>query len=288
MWKPTPRIGALIVLSGILALGSVACSSNDSANLSSEATNAAPASPSRKPAASPSAKLTASPFAKPTASPKAQKQETTSPQEDTYQQAIDVATGAITISKSAVSRNDWALVASRWQQAINLLKAVPASSSQHPTAQAKVAQYQRFLADAKQKATPLPKKPQQGDVTPQFFAIPIKGRVNGIPLVEITFHGTRKFEMLFDTGATGTLITLAMAQTLELQPVGITKGVVADGAVVELPLAFVNSIEADGRLKRKVPVAIAPAAMPVGLLGNDFFEGYDISIKENIIEFQRR
>jgi hypothetical protein len=26
----------------------------------------------------------------------------------------------------------------------------------------------------------------------------------------------------------------------------------------------------------------------MGLLGQDFFEGYDISIKENLIEFRRR
>jgi aspartyl protease family protein len=71
--------------------------------------------------------------------------------------------------------------------------------------------------------------------------------------------------MLFDTGATGTLITLSMANTLRLKPVGVTKSVVADGAVVALAVAFVKSMEIDGRLKRKLPVAIAPAAMPIGL-----------------------
>jgi aspartyl protease family protein len=93
--------------------------------------------------------------------------------------------------------------------------------------------------------------------------------------------------MLFDTGATGTLITLSMANTLRLKPVGVTKSVVADGAVVALAVAFVKSMEIDGRLKRKLPVAIAPAAMPIGLLGQDFLEGYDIAIKKDAIEFRR-
>lgn len=94
--------------------------------------------------------------------------------------------------------------------------------------------------------------------------------------------------MLFDTGATSTLITTAMAKTLKLKPVGLTPKGVADGAVVLLPYAFVQPIETDGRLKRKQEVAIAPPAMPIGLLGQDFFQGYDIAIKENIIEFRKR
>jgi aspartyl protease family protein len=72
-----------------------------------------------------------------------------------------------------------------------------------------------------------------------------------------------------------------------LKPVGVTKSVVADGAVVALAVAFVKSMEIDGRLKRKLPVAIAPAAMPIGLLGQDFLEGYDIAIKKDAIEFRR-
>jgi aspartyl protease family protein len=47
-------------------------------------------------------------------------------------------------------------------------------------------------------------------------------------------------------------------------------------------------MEADGRLKRNITVAVAPPAMPIGLLGQDFYEGYDISIKADVIEFRRR
>lgn len=276
MCKPSLRTSTLFFLSGILALGSAACSSNNFAIFSGESTNAAPAAPSIRPGTSPSPE-------KPILAAVLEKTPTT----DAYKQAIDAGTGAITISKSAVSREDWSLVASQWQQVINWLKAVPASSSQHSTAQTRVRQYQRFLADAKVKATPPPKKTQLGDIKPLFFSVPIKGRNGGTPIVEVTFDGTRKFDMLFDTGATGTLITLSMANSLRLKPVGVTKSAVADGAVVALAVAFVKSMEIDGRLKRKLPVAIAPAAMPIGLLGQDFLEGYDIAIKKDVIEFRR-
>lgn len=176
----------------------------------------------------------------------------------------------------------------QWQQAIRLIQAVPKSSTNHSDAQKKLAQYQSFLADARERATPPPSKNTPGDINPQFFSVPIKARSGGTPVVEVVFDGTQKFDMIFDTGASSTLITEPMARTLKLKPVGFTAKGVADGAVVVLPYAFVKSMETDGRLKRKPEVAIAPPAMPIGLLGQDFFEGYDILIKENIIEFRRR
>lgn len=207
---------------------------------------------------------------------------------DAYDRAIDAATGAITISKSAVSRDDWKLVANHWQQAITLLKQVPASSSQHAVAVKKLPQYQRFMAEANEKATPAVKKNAVGDINPQFFSIPIKGRSNGTPIVEVTFNGTRKFDMLFDTGATVTLITRAIAESLRLQPQGLTKVTVADGANVVVYKTTLKTLEADGRTKRNMSVVVAPAAMTVGLLGQDFYEGYDIAIKEDVIELHRR
>ncbi|HEY9606012.1 MAG TPA: retropepsin-like aspartic protease [Allocoleopsis sp.] len=330
MLRLSPRTGTLIALSGILALSSVACSSNDAANPSTPAAATSSASSSSSPNASPAAKSAASPShkktvapaaqsaAKPAASPSTQqatsptakaavsssaktaspaKQQATAPNNtatttpisasEAYAKAIDIATGAVTISQSAVSREDWSLAASHWQQAIQLLKLVPASSSQHALAQQKLSQYQRFLAEAKQKATPPPKKTTQGDVSPQFFSTPIKGRNGGTPIIEVSFDGKKKYDMLFDTGATSTLITLAMAYELNLKPVGVSKSVVADGSVVALPIAYVKSVEIDSRLKRKMLVSIAPASMPIGLLGQDFFEGYEVTIKQNVIEFHR-
>jgi len=296
MWKPYLRTGTLIVLSGILALGSFACGSDTAENSSPESPAATPVPASPSPAESPSPKPTASPGNKATKTTKTQANKSLTAKEPekpltksvNYERALDIATGAMSISKSAVSRDDWNLVASQWQQAISWMKAVPASSSQHATAQKKLSEYQGLLADAKLRATPPPKKTTQGDINPQFFTVPILGRAGGTPIVEVTFNGTRKFEMLFDTGATSTLITLPMAQALRLKAVGLKVVTVADGARVVIPFASVKSMESDGRLKRNILVGVAPPAMPIGLLGQDFFEGYDILIKENVIEFRRR
>jgi predicted aspartyl protease len=279
MWKPFPKTATWIVISGTLVLGSLACS-NGTPNTSSS------------PQASPVVKsqVTPSPVAqrprKPVASPPENKPPVQADQN--YERAVDIATGAVTITKSAVSREDWTLAANQWQQAIKLLKAVPVKSANHAKAQKKLALYQNFLADAQERSTPAPKTTALGDTSPQFFSVPIKGRSGGTPIIEVFFDGTQKFDMLFDTGANSTLITLAMAKALRLKPVGVTVKQVADGAAVALPFAFLKSIEIDGRLKRKLEVAIAPPAMPIGLLGQDFFDGYDIMIKENVIEFRRR
>jgi predicted aspartyl protease len=296
MWKPYLRTGTLIVLSGILALGSFACGSDTAENSSPESPVATPVPASPSPAESPSPKPTASPGNKATKTTKTQANKSLTAKEPekpltksaNYERAIDIAMGASNISKSAVSRDDWNLVASQWQQAISWMKAVPASSSQHATAQKKVSEYQGFLADAKLRATPPPKKTTQGDISPQFFTVPILGQRGGTPIVEVTFNGTRKFEMLFDTGATGTLITLPMAQALRLKAVGLDQVTVADGATVIVPVALLKSLEVDGRLKRDMRVWVSPGVREMGLLGQDFFEGYDISIKENVIEFRRR
>ena len=267
----------LIALFSTLALVNItACSNTTAANVLNEKANLVP----------PSA---AEPPVKP-------KQSTTSLQEqkpqvsntvNSYQKATDIAAGAITISKSAVSREDWSLVASRWQDAVKLLKTVPSSSRQYKTAQKKLTEYQDYLANAKLRAAPLPKKSCSRDTNPQFFSIPIKGRAGGTPIVEVAFND-RTFDMLFDTGATHTLVTRSIAATLSLPIIGTSRMTIANGSTVTLPIALVKSQGVDGRVRVKVPVAVAPPAMPIGLLGQDFSKGYDVAIKEDAIEFRRR
>ncbi len=288
MWKHSTKTGTLLLLSGLLALSNVGCSSDSSENSpSSSSTPSAKASVSSS--ASPSARL--SPVLKPKLSrpPKvaASPTEKAADNSGAYDRAIDLAAGASTISKSAVSRDDWKLVANSWQQAINLLKQVPASSPQHAIAQKKLPQYQRFLGEAKEKAAPPIKKITQGDINPQFFSIPIKGRRGGTPIIDVMFNGSRTFEMLFDTGANVTLIPQQIAYSLQLKPQGATRVTVADGADIIVSKTIIKSLEIDGRIRRNMPVVVAPPAMEEGLLGQDFYEGYDVSIKENIIEFRK-
>ncbi|HAA27441.1 MAG TPA: hypothetical protein DCE56_06840 [Cyanobacteria bacterium UBA8553] len=94
--------------------------------------------------------------------------------------------------------------------------------------------------------------------------------------------------MMFDTGASSTLITRSMAIKMRLIPAGFTQGTIADGSVATFAIAFVKSQSIAGRIKRYMEVAVAPPAMDMGLLGQDFFEGYNYTIRENAIEFHRQ
>jgi predicted aspartyl protease len=208
---------------------------------------------------------------------------------DPYNEAINIASSAIEFSKTALVREDWLMIARRWQQAVDYLKAVPPSHPQYATAQTKIPQYQRFSQDASNKANPQQKAVtnDSGDVSPDFFIVPIKERIHGIPLVEVKINDNRTFDMLFDTGASRTLLSGVVASTLSLQQVDSSYARIADGSVVKLPVVAVKSLEVDGRIQRNFKASVAPN-MDVGLLGQDFFEGYDFTIKENAIEFRRR
>ncbi|MDZ8055907.1 MAG: ankyrin repeat domain-containing protein [Aulosira sp. ZfuVER01] len=70
-----------------------------------------------------------------------------------FQDALDVAAGATSISKSSVSKDDWNLVYSKWQEAINLMRTIPNNSDNYAIAQQKIAEYSKNLSYAKQQAT---------------------------------------------------------------------------------------------------------------------------------------
>ena len=122
--------------SAILLALTTACSSTEQ----SQETPAVSPSPKLKTkVASPKATKVASPNSSPT------------PQPERFQDALDSAMGAATIAQSAESKEDWSLVISRWQTAINLLKTVPKSSTNYAQAQKKISEYQRNMAYAQQQ-----------------------------------------------------------------------------------------------------------------------------------------
>nr|WP_242025758.1 retropepsin-like aspartic protease [Leptolyngbya sp. FACHB-36] len=120
-----------------------------------------------------------------------------------------------------------------------------------------------------------------------MFSARIKRRMNGIPVIDVTFNGSRKFEMIVDTGASGTLITRSMAKALQVPVIGRVRSTIADGSTVIFPVGRVKSLSIDGATIRDVDVAIAEQ-MDVGLLGHDFFNSYDVKIKQHVVEFYRR
>ncbi|HBQ98276.1 MULTISPECIES: retropepsin-like aspartic protease [unclassified Roseofilum] len=129
--------------------------------------------------------------------------------------------------------------------------------------------------------------PRSRPATPGVFQARIKRRLGGIPVIEVTFNDRHSFEMIVDTGASGTLITQEMAQKLQIEPVDSVTSTIADGSRVTFPLGYVKSIAVHGAVVRDIPVAIAPR-MAIGLLGHDFFGNYDVQIKQNVVEFRPR
>ncbi len=126
-----------------------------------------------------------------------------------------------------------------------------------------------------------------GSVANGVVQVPIKRRSGMTPVIEVTFNGVKTYEMILDTGASGTLITSAMAKELQIQPEGLVKAQIADGSSVEFPVGRMKSIAIQTAKVENVDVAIA-SDMEIGLLGHDFFGRFDIRIRENMVEFSPR
>ncbi|HEY9738131.1 MAG TPA: retropepsin-like aspartic protease [Trichocoleus sp.] len=209
------------------------------------------------------------------------------PQPDHFREATNRATSAVALGQSAQSPDDWKLAASRWQQALGLMQKVPSGHPNYARAQTKIKEYQQNLTAAQQRASGVPQAtasstPAKAD-DGLVAQIPIVERRGGTPVVPVTLTGQRgkqQFSMLFDTGATGTLITAEMAQALGVVIVGETVATIADGSQVTLPIGYVDVIEVGGLRKEGVLVAIGG---DVGLLGQDIYGDYGIALGGNSI-----
>lgn len=261
----------------------------------------------------------------PLASPSPKPPELSSTQLSAFEMALDKAAGAASISQSAVSADDWSLVVSRLQDAIALMKQVRRTSGNFPFAQRQIVEYRRQIVFARRKAQlgslassltqqqpvviDVPKPQNNGILPPRLsvktlkpslskppsnilprnnevFIAPIKRRIGGTPIIEVTFNGTQRFEMIVDTGASGTVITQKIAMALGVVTVGKAKANTASAKAVEFPIGYLDSMEAGGMKVNKVPVAIAGTELETGLLGHDFFGNYDVTIKRNVVEFR--
>jgi predicted aspartyl protease len=120
-----------------------------------------------------------------------------------------------------------------------------------------------------------------------FYRAPIVSRRSGVPVIMVTFNGNRTFPMIVDTGAGGTLITPEMATALAVTPIGQATAQTANGSAT-FNVGYVDSIEVDGARIDRVPVAIGRSDMNVGLLGHDFFDNFDVVVREATVEFYPR
>lgn len=111
-------------------------------------------------------------------------------------------------------------------------------------------------------------------------------REKGIPVVEVLVNN-RPFEMMVDTGASGIVITSRMAELVGVTVTGKAKADTPSQRDVEFDVGSVASIEVGGLVKKNLNVAIAPS-LDMGLLGQNFFGDYDVTLKQDVIEFKAR
>ncbi|CAD5978561.1 hypothetical protein PCC9214_04399 [Planktothrix tepida] len=133
--------------------------------------------------------------------------------------------------------------------------------------------------DAKTAISPL--------ATPGIYQAKIIRRDGGIPVIQVIFNNLQPFEMMVDTGASGTVITPMMAELLGAIPAGRGKADTPSQKGVEFDLGAIQKLEVAGAVKNNFIVAIAPT-LDVGLLGQDFFGEYDVTIKADVVEFRAR
>jgi len=143
-----------------------------------------------------------------------------------------------------------------------------------------------FMTDANGNVINLGELCGTGQTGTGELQVPIKRRESNIPVVDVTFNGTKTFEMLFDTGASGVAITDQMAAALGVKPEGIGISETA-GGIVPVALGRVNSVAAGGVEVENIVVTINEF-LDIGLLGQGFFGSYDVTIREDVIEFSPR
>lgn len=79
-----------------------------------------------------------------------------SPTGDPWREAVNMATSAAQLTQTANTRADWNTVASQWEDAIELMRAVPPSSPNYQAAQQRAVSYQSNLEYAQRAAATRP------------------------------------------------------------------------------------------------------------------------------------
>lgn len=221
-----------------------------------------------------------------------------------YREAINLASSAYSLSLSAVSPDDWGLIASRWQRAADQLQKVNANSDHYPAAQQKMAAYVRHANHASaqiqllQQSIKLPPRPAPVASAPlepirlaasnsgiKSVQVPITRRLHGTPVVQVTFNDAETYEMILDTGASRTLITRQMANELGVVATEKMVAATASHAEVTFDIGQMRSISI-GEMRLLEPKVTIGDSVSIGLLGNDFLRGYDVTIRDRTIELE--
>jgi clan AA aspartic protease (TIGR02281 family) len=232
---------------------------------------------------------------------------------DRYQEALNTAAAARSVSETAMAKEDWSLVADRWQESVKLLKMIPKNSINYPLAMKILPQYQQNLSYARQKATNYkPPSSDQKDLEStkkgnkaekpdpnidsikitqidqsQSFSLPIVAKNNNVPIIEIVINGRDRVQMMLDTGASKTLLTKGVAERLKLASQGKTTAKTANGNA-EFDTVKLDSLEFGPGKVTNLTVAVGDNNLNYGLLGHDVYKGYDITLTEDSVQFKKR
>ena len=115
--------------------------------------------------------------------------------------------------------------------------------------------------------------------------VPIRRRFGGIPIIVVQING-QGFPMMVDTGASTTVVTQAMANVLGLQPVGSVRANTPSQQGVVFQVTRLERLQVGDLEARNLNAAIAPS-MDVGLLGQNFFGAYEVTISREEVIFRR-
>ncbi|NJM99096.1 MAG: hypothetical protein HC800_19875 [Phormidesmis sp. RL_2_1] len=220
-----------------------------------------------------------------------------------YREGINLASSAYRLSQSAASPDDWGLIASRWQQAARQLQDVHQEDVNYTRAQQKITEYVRHAEQATARMTALqqaayhsppsnssasssPPRPAQSvpaATVASPVVVPVVRRLHGTPVVRVTFNGEKSYDMILDTGASRTLITRTMASELGVVSTESIVATTASEAEVIFDIGLIRSISMGGITLQAAKVSIGES-VNIGLLGNDFLRGYDVTIRENVVE----
>jgi clan AA aspartic protease (TIGR02281 family) len=232
---------------------------------------------------------------------------------DRYQDALNTAAAARSVSETAIAKEDWSLVADRWQESVKLLKMIPKNSINYPLAMKILPQYQQNLSYAKEKAANY-KSPQADQKNTEpiknggkadkkdkdvestsiiqvdqslSFSLPIVSKNNNVPVIEVVINGRDRIQMMLDTGASKTLLTKGVAERLKLASRGKTIAKTANGNA-EFDTVQLDSLEFGQGKVTNLTVAVGDNNLNYGLLGHDVYKGYDITLTEDSVHFKKR
>ncbi len=232
---------------------------------------------------------------------------------DRYQEALNTAAAARAVGETAMAKEDWSLVADRWQESVKLLKMIPKNSINYPLAMKILPQYQQNLSNARQKALNYkPPSSEQKDLEStkkgnkaekpdpnidtikitqidqsQSFSLPIVAKNNNVPIIEVVINGRDRIPMMLDTGASKTLLTKGVAERLKLASQGKTTAKTANGNA-EFDTVKLDSLEFGPGKVTNLTVAVGDNNLNYGLLGHDVYKGYDITLTEDSVQFKKR